>query len=179
MLEAAERFFGERGFRSASMDEIAQASGVTKALLYEHFDSKEQLYEACVERARARLFDAIEEAVAAAATPDAQLRAFVATYFEQLERHRARWWVLYGEASTDAVNRMRERNAHTIARLLVAGRPRRASAGMEIVAHSLVGAGEQVGRWWLEHPDVPRERATERFAAVCEGIIGTLGKVAR
>ena len=57
MLDAGERIFGARGFRSASMDEIAEASGITKALLYQYFGSKEGLYEACLERGRARLFE--------------------------------------------------------------------------------------------------------------------------
>src|ERR671930_1407894 len=65
MLDAAEAVFGKHGFQAASMDEIARRSGITKALLYQYFGSKEGLCEAAVERSRARLFDALRDATAA------------------------------------------------------------------------------------------------------------------
>lgn len=44
LLELATRVFTEKGFQSTSMDDIAAAAGVTKPVLYQHFDSKETLY---------------------------------------------------------------------------------------------------------------------------------------
>lgn len=44
LLQIATRVFTEKGFQSASMDDIAAAAGVTKPVLYQHFDSKETLY---------------------------------------------------------------------------------------------------------------------------------------
>jgi len=31
-------------------------------------------------------------------------------------------------------------------------------------AHAVSGAGEQLGRWWLRNPDVPRERVIAFYA---------------
>ena len=55
MLAAAERAFADRGFHAASIDAIAEASGITKPMVYAYFGSKEGLYRACMQRARARL----------------------------------------------------------------------------------------------------------------------------
>ncbi|MGP9537613.1 TetR/AcrR family transcriptional regulator [Brachybacterium sp. AOP43-C2-M15] len=44
LLELATREFTEKGFQATSMDDIAAAAGVTKPVLYQHFDSKETLY---------------------------------------------------------------------------------------------------------------------------------------
>ncbi|GAA4524193.1 TetR/AcrR family transcriptional regulator [Brachybacterium paraconglomeratum] len=44
LLELATRVFTEKGYQAASMDDIAAAAGVTKPVLYQHFDSKESLY---------------------------------------------------------------------------------------------------------------------------------------
>ncbi|MDN5820566.1 MAG: TetR/AcrR family transcriptional regulator [Brachybacterium sp.] len=44
LLELATRVFTEKGFQSTAMDDIAAAAGVTKPVLYQHFDSKEKLY---------------------------------------------------------------------------------------------------------------------------------------
>jgi AcrR family transcriptional regulator len=49
IAEATERF-QERGFADVSMQEIADAVGVTKAAMYYHFQSKEALFEVVVER---------------------------------------------------------------------------------------------------------------------------------
>src|SRR5437763_9703003 len=118
MLEAGEGIFGARGFRSASMDGIAQASGITKALLYQYFGSKEGLYEACVERARGRLFERLERKAGAAKRGRARIRAVVNGYFAYLDEQRGSWWLLYGDASMDAVNEMRRRNAEVISALI-------------------------------------------------------------
>src|SRR3954470_5750107 len=173
MLDAGKRVFGEHGFRAASMDEIAEASGITKGLLYQYFGSKEGLYEACVERARARLFDRLEDAAQAAPDAAERLRAVTATYFDYLDEQRGSWWLLYGDASMDAVNEMRRRNAEVIARLIAdevatAGR-QLSDDDVALLGHTIVGSGEQVARWWLEHPALPMERAIERFLAVTQG----------
>jgi AcrR family transcriptional regulator len=175
MLDAGERIFGARGFRGASMEEIAEASGITKALLYQYFGSKEGLYEACVERARARLFDRLESEAEAAPDAERRLRAVVTAYFDYLDEQRGSWWLLYGDASMEAVNEMRKRNAEVIAKLI--GRDVRAAGGtpreedVEMLGHLIVGSGEQVARWWLEHPALPKQRAIDRFLVATQGAI--------
>ncbi len=49
ILEAAVRLFSERGFRGTTTRALAEAVGVTEPVLYEHFKSKRELYEAIVE----------------------------------------------------------------------------------------------------------------------------------
>lgn len=45
ILQAAERLFGEKGYRGVSIDEIADAAGVSKGLVFYHFTSKKALVE--------------------------------------------------------------------------------------------------------------------------------------
>lgn len=52
IIDGARRVFFDRGFDGASMDEIARASGVSKATIYVYFDSKEGLFQALVETDR-------------------------------------------------------------------------------------------------------------------------------
>jgi AcrR family transcriptional regulator len=49
ILEAAIKLFSERGFRGTTTRALAEAVGVTEPVLYEHFESKRELYEAIVE----------------------------------------------------------------------------------------------------------------------------------
>ncbi|MCE7004421.1 TetR family transcriptional regulator [Kibdelosporangium philippinense] len=56
ILDAATRAFAtEGGFASTSLDDVAAESGVTRMILYRHFDSKTDLYEAVLERAALRM----------------------------------------------------------------------------------------------------------------------------
>ncbi|AMW32258.1 transcriptional regulator, TetR family [Fervidobacterium changbaicum] len=45
ILEAARKLFAEKGYDGVSMEDIAQASGVRKSLIYYYFPSKEVLFE--------------------------------------------------------------------------------------------------------------------------------------
>jgi AcrR family transcriptional regulator len=167
MLDAAEAAFGRRGFQGVSMDEIARRSGITKALLYQYFGSKEGLCEATVDRGVARLFAALEEATAEVPPGPAQVTAFVQGYFDYIDATRDSFWLLYAEASPSAVNAMRQRNAAAIGDLIAngfeeLGRDADADA-IAVLAQYLVGAGEQVARWWVDQPDVPKEVVVARF----------------
>jgi membrane protein required for beta-lactamase induction len=48
---------------------------------------------------------------------------------------------------------------------------------LQVVGHALVGSGEQVGRWWLEHPDVLRAEVVDRFLAVARGAIAAVQRL--
>lgn len=57
ILDAALQEFSALGMAGARMDQIAAAAGVNKALLYYHFDSKENLYIAALEMISAKIRD--------------------------------------------------------------------------------------------------------------------------
>lgn len=59
VLEEAAAAFAERGTTDISMEVIAAAVGINKALIYEHFASKDALVAAVVIRERDRLVDFI------------------------------------------------------------------------------------------------------------------------
>src|SRR5437899_2554547 len=46
ILAAANQVFGEKGYRQATMDDVAKKLGVSKGALYLYFASKEELFEA-------------------------------------------------------------------------------------------------------------------------------------
>ncbi|GAB4370213.1 MAG: TetR/AcrR family transcriptional regulator [Bryobacter sp.] len=51
ILEAAIALFAERGFRGVTTRELAQRVGVSEPILYQHFPSKKELYDAIIESA--------------------------------------------------------------------------------------------------------------------------------
>jgi AcrR family transcriptional regulator len=44
ILESAHRVFSEKGYREATMDEIAEGVGLSKPALYRYYQSKEELF---------------------------------------------------------------------------------------------------------------------------------------
>ncbi len=61
ILAAATEAFAREGFAVTSLDDIAGEAGVTRAILYRHFESKTDLYQGVLERAGARLAAAVGE----------------------------------------------------------------------------------------------------------------------
>jgi AcrR family transcriptional regulator len=163
ILDVAERVFGGRGYGVSSMHQIAARAGISRSLLSSYFHSKEELYVACVDRARGRLMERAAAAVPSEASPEDQLRAFVRVLFDEFDRERDSWWIFYGSAPAAAVDDMRRKNTGVVAGLLQGGWPGCQPHAYEMVAASLVGAGEVAGRWWVENPSVPKEDAVDRF----------------
>ena len=169
MLEAAERAFAERGFHGASVDAIAEASGITKPMIYAYFGSKEGLYRACMQRARARLLTALRDGVDTTAAPDQQLWHGLLAVFTFVERERDSWAILLGEV-TQGTGPFAQDGAAVRRELssLIAELLRRAAAaeGLDAaalaisdqLARALMGAGESLAVWWAEHPEEPVER---------------------
>ena len=61
---AAAEVFAERGYRGASMDEIARRSGVSAPVVYDHFASKQDLHLRLLERHYAELREVWREHLA-------------------------------------------------------------------------------------------------------------------
>ncbi len=80
ILDAAERVFAERGFYAAKVADIARAAGVADGTIYLYFKNKDDLLICLFESRMERVIAYLTAAVAAAAGPPAQLRAFVAAY---------------------------------------------------------------------------------------------------
>jgi AcrR family transcriptional regulator len=59
ILAAATRAFAGSGFAATSLDDVAAEAGVSRVILYRHFESKADFYRAVLERAQSRLADAV------------------------------------------------------------------------------------------------------------------------
>ena len=66
ILDSALAVFAERGYHASSIDDIAREGGVSKALIYEHFSSKQELYAELLEQHAGELFARLAEAISEA-----------------------------------------------------------------------------------------------------------------
>lgn len=100
LLEAATAVFVRSGYRSASMEEIAQAAGITKPVLYQHFDSKEHLARAVIEQLGASLVDQVRAIGDASDTTEGRVQAGLTRFYELIARGDA--LQLFTTGSADA-----------------------------------------------------------------------------
>jgi TetR/AcrR family transcriptional repressor of nem operon len=70
LLDATQSLLLERGYEAAALDEVCTRAGVTKGGLFYHFESKEQLAAAAIERFYDQLVRTAQEAMGAPANPD-------------------------------------------------------------------------------------------------------------
>jgi AcrR family transcriptional regulator len=158
MLRAAGDTFAAQGFHGSSMDEIAQAAGITKPMLYRYFGSKEDLYAAYLRMTGRELIDRVRAPDTRSQSPRARLRAGLRGFLTYVEEHRAGWAVLHGEttAPTDAhiAREIAELRARVIAMLTTL-------FGDEAGAHAFAGAAESLATWWLNQSKLSIDDATE------------------
>lgn len=171
MLDAAVRTFGRRGYRAASMDEIAELAGVSKPLVYLYLNSKEDLFTACIRREARALTEAVRAGVRPGLPADRQLWEGLGAFFAHTARNPDGWTVLHLQARTHGepfaaeVTVMREEMvAFVTGLILVAARearrdpdlPEREVAGL---AEALVGAAESLAAWANATPGVSARQA--------------------
>lgn len=87
ILDAALRVFSRKGYRDASVDEIASESGTSKGGVYFHFPSKDVIYLKLLDRTVARLQDKIEEAMAEHDHPIAKADAALLAVLRTFDKH--------------------------------------------------------------------------------------------
>lgn len=86
LLDCACRVFSEGSYRGTTTAEIAREGGVTEPILYRHFESKRDLYLACLAEAWARVRTIWDDAVAAEPDPALWFPAMVRAWKESEER---------------------------------------------------------------------------------------------
>ena len=186
ILAAAEAVFARRGYHRASLDEIAHAAGVSKALIYEHFASKRELHASMLEAHTDELFARLRRGAEQGATSEERLRNGIDAFLGFVEEHREAWRALLRDAAdpqvAELVRRMHGQATSVVAALIAADRaapldpalPRaHRERGAEIHAQLLAGAIQSLATWWHEHPEVPRALVVEHAMAFCwEGVSG-------
>ena len=168
ILEAARLAFAAGGYHEVSLGAVAERAGVSKALLYEHFDSKRELYEAMLELHVRELIARISEAASAAEPGEARMRAGLEAFFAFVEERRGSWRIMFRNIGDPGVaaslDRLRDVVAAAIAALMAEdaeaafpGEPELQRI-VEMHAQQLMGAMQSLADWWDAHPDVPRSQ---------------------
>jgi AcrR family transcriptional regulator len=154
ILRGAARAFARTGYAATSMEDIAAACGITKLIVYRHFDSKEELYRAVLQR----VFDRLAEEFVIGYSRGAGgvgARSLLTVAREDPDGFQLLWRHAAREAQfADYARQLREQSVDA-SRALLAGQV--APDRHEWAAHTLVDYLVAAVLNWLEHGDEARD----------------------
>lgn len=178
LLAAAQELFADRDYDEVSMDEIAEAAGVSHGLLFQYFGSKKGLYVAGI--------DHLVEEFRRRTEPDPslppaeQLRAGLRAYVDWVAERPQGFRSLMGQGI--AFREVREK----LERQRWWGIENRLSKGLGVdPARPAVRVGLRAWQGyvqdatlaWLDHRDLSAEELVEMMAAAFTGIVGAIAAV--
>lgn len=152
LLDIALERFAASGYHETSMEEIADAAGVTKPVLYQHFHSKQDLFSELLETEGRHLLDDVRTRAAAEDNPYQRVLAGFRAYFEFVCRRTSAFQLLFGsgarlaEEFADYVRTLEEEIAAVIGFFIEADID---DGHRDLLGHAIVGLGEVASRRWV------------------------------
>ena len=172
LLDVAVRLFIEHGYAAVTMEDIAREADVSRPIVYNHFQTKEGAYIACVRRAQESYDSELNATIDPTASPREQLVQGGEFFFRVLERDPGRWLLLSGSSSvvpaayTDELASIRFATIESIAKLLRRAAPKAPKRRIEACAHAVSGVGERLGHWWLANPKMRRRDVVDHYVEI-------------
>lgn len=167
LLDSGADLFARHSFEEISMRQIAQAAGVSKALLYHYFPSKIELFKAAVAEKAAELQELIEPSGEGSAAE--QLAHSLDAYLAWIEANAESWSKLMQSAATlpearELVEGFRQRTMDLVLAELTGGRKPRPALRSAI--NGWLGYMDAAILDWTRARDLPREKLRDLLLAV-------------
>ena len=160
----ALRLFGRQGYAATRLDDVAAAAGVTKPMVYRHFASKKDLYLALLRRHEADLPTFIEDAALPVdADPSTVIDTILDGWLDYVEENSDSWLILFRDKTGDrdierARVRVSRRANEVMSHLVRELAPHLDHELVEPTADFLTSGLAGLVLWWIDHPEVPKDR---------------------
>ena len=174
LIDAAGAVFVDQGFHAAGMDGIAVAAGVSKPVLYQHFDSKRDLYLEVLRYHVDELLDRIGTALESTSDNRRRVEAAVDTFFAFADSHSRGFRLVFSSEPGDDDMRL-ELGRATNGCIDAVHDLVRGDSGLDVhrsrlLAVGLVGASRvSAGHWLDAGRPIPRADAVSTTVALCWG----------
>jgi AcrR family transcriptional regulator len=176
VLEAAMGLFAEQPFEQLSMDQIASACGISRALLYHYFGGKRELYVETIRAASGRL---AAQRTDRSRPEDEQLRQGLREYFGSVRKAPAAHVAFRRAAATDPeIAAIVARTREAFAQRVAAAIPGAADSPLALAAiRSWVAAVEAAAGDWIVRGEPAIESLVEVLAGALFGAIGAASRL--
>jgi AcrR family transcriptional regulator len=171
LLERGAELFAEHSYDELSMAAIARAAGVSKALLYHYFPSKQAYFSATLEQKAAEL--AARVAPDPSLSPGEQLSAGLDAFLGWIEDNGQAYGKLVRSAGAvpDVHELMEEVRAATAAQI-VHGLPGEPTPQRRTAVRAWLWFMDGAILDWLEHGDLDRAELHQLLLRALEGALG-------
>jgi AcrR family transcriptional regulator len=173
ILDAALTAFSQKGYHATSLDDIAGVAGVSKALIYEHFASKQELHADLIARNARELTQRVAGALSGVEVESTveRLAAGLEAFFAYVEERRDAWRMLFRDAADPESSAVLERMVQQVTAevtVLISQDPGARQLtrvgderSLRLLAEMLVGGAQAMANWWTDHPEAPRAQLVE------------------
>ncbi len=155
LLSVAREVFAEDGYPDAAMEKIAQRAGVTKPVLYQHFEGKKELYLALLDSDMSRLLAQVSGAIESAHDNPSRIRKGLAAYFNYIEANVDSFRLLFRETMgadpefRESIDRFHDAAATSIG-AIISDETGKSLELAELLARGIMGMSEAAATWWLD-----------------------------
>ena len=181
ILQAATRLFGERGYPSTSMRDIAEAVGILAGSLYSHISSKETLLARIVDTGLDRYLGAVIPIVDSGDPADVRFRRAVKAHVELVAGHVEeslvalhQWKFLSGD-NRARVEAKRRAGSEAFGRLLADGLESgvfRPVPNSDVAVSAILGTLNGVPEWYSpKGPATPEEIGDQLAELLLGGLL--------
>ena len=187
ILEAAESVFADKGYHDALVDEVAEATSLSKGGIYFHFPSKEDLFFAVLDRLADRLIARVERESAGQSSALAGADAALVAVFSALSKRRrlAKLLMIQGYSMGNAFERKRAELFDRFAGVIRAhlddavARGEIGALDTAVASHIWLGAtNELIIRWLYDGEPAPARALPILRTMLIEGARSAAGAVA-
>ncbi|MGO8904846.1 MAG: TetR/AcrR family transcriptional regulator [Solirubrobacteraceae bacterium] len=177
---AAARLFAQRGYAATTVEDIVAEAGVSKPMLYRHFESKKELHMKLLAHCRDELAAApLDSFLQAEGKPEERLPGMIDAWFAYVEQHPDTSRLLFQDATGDPDIQALQRELRRRQRAADVALLREFTAQLpqdeleplgEIIRSSLTG----LALWWLDNPNVPRATVAAVTLRMTTGMLSTV-----
>ena len=146
LLSVAREVFAEDGYPGA---------GVTKPVLYQHFEGKKELYLALLDSDMSRLLAQVSGAIESAQDNPSRIRKGLAAYFNYIEANVDSFRLLFRETMgadpefRESIDRFHDAAATSIG-AIISDETGKSLELAELLARGIMGMSEAAATWWLD-----------------------------
>jgi AcrR family transcriptional regulator len=165
VLRAAATLFAQHGYAATTLDDVAAAAGVTKPIVYRHFESKKALYLALLAKHEQDLptFAADLEDQLGELSEQEIVRMILSHWLDYVRENSHAWLMLFRDSSGDAEIQSTRQQVSARARAVMAAvvaaqaGDRVPSSQIELTAELLRSGLAGLALWWIDNPDTPKD----------------------
>ncbi|MEU7254294.1 TetR/AcrR family transcriptional regulator [Streptomyces rimosus] len=180
--DTAARLFAERGYAGTTIGDIADGAGLSKPMLYRHFDSKKELHLALLERHRDELAAApVQQLLHGEGDLLTRMEAMYDAWFGHVRSHPYIWRMMFRDTTGDPEvqdfhRELQRRQRATDVQLLREHIPGLPEAELEPLGEAIRSSLYGLALWWLDHPEQPREVLVAAMVRITRGLLMTAGE---